>query len=176
MQEEKAPPGQKLGRNMLYLMWGGVLVVLTFVFGVWEDKKYNPNANVQGTSNSSSRTIVLQRNNMGHYVASGVINGVPVVYMLDTGATSVAVPQSLARKLDLTPGARYPVNTANGIVEVHSTKIRKLELGPIILENISAAINPGMLGDEILLGMSVLKQLEFHQAGDKLTLTQYPAP
>lgn len=160
---------------MLTLLWVGVLGALTFFFAAWEKKQYNPNSNLEGVSGDNSHSVVLKRNNMGHYVASGLINGVPVVYMLDTGATSVAVPSHLARDLKLVAGARYLVNTANGQIEVRGTRIDKLDLGPISLEGVSAAINPGMQGDEILLGMSVLKQLDFSQSGDELTLTQFKA-
>jgi len=64
--------------------------------------------------------------------------------------------------------------TANGIVEVRDTTIETLQLGSIRLSNIRASINPGMVGEEILLGMSALKDLEFTQRGSKLTLKQTP--
>jgi len=65
------------------------------------------------------------------------------------------------------------VSTANGNAEVRATKIDKLMLGTIQLQNVQASITPGMTGDEILLGMSVLKQLDFTQSGKTLTLRQY---
>jgi len=173
MEEKEVVPGKKIGRGMLHLMWIGVLIGLTFVFGVWEEQQYNPNSKLEGSKNGTSQTVVLKRNVMGHYVASGLINGVPVVYLLDTGASSVAIPQNLAAKLGLRPGARYMVSTANGNVEVRGTTIDKLELGPIVVHNVQAAINPGMQGEEILLGMSVLKNLDFYQSGKQLTITQH---
>ena len=50
----------------------------------------------------------------------------------------------------------------------------KVAIGPIELSTVKASINPNMLGNEILLGMSFLKHLELLQRGDKLTLRQYP--
>ena len=49
-----------------------------------------------------------------------------------------------------------------------------MQLGELSVDNVRANINPGMRGNEILLGMSFLKQLEFTQRGDTLTIRQYP--
>ncbi len=92
--------------------------------------------------------------------------------MLDTGATSVAVPASLAQQLGLKPGYRHKAVTANGIVEVRDTRIDTLTIGPITLRNVQASINPGMSGPEILLGMSALKDLELTQRDNTLTIKQ----
>lgn len=161
------------GKWMLTLTWVILLVGLTYVFGVFEENKFNPNRNPDGVVTSNFREVVLQRNAYNHYVSNGKINGVDVVFMLDTGATDVAVPAQLAQKLSLKPGAPMIVSTANGRAQVRATRIDFLQLGPIELENIRAAISPGMGGEEILLGMSVLKQLDFSQSGDQLTLRQY---
>jgi len=114
----------------------------------------------------------LQRNRFNHYVASGLINNTPVVFLLDTGATDVAVPAGLAERLGLKAGVARNAITANGIVQVYDTRIESLQLGSIQLENVRASINPGMSGNEILLGMSALKDLEFSQSGSTLTLKQ----
>lgn len=161
------------GRWMLTLTWVILLVGLTYVFGVFEENKFNPNKNPDAKITPQFREVVLQRNAYNHYVSNGKINGVDVVFMLDTGATDVAIPASLADKLGLKRGPRMVVSTANGRAQVHATRIDFLQLGPIELENIRAAISPGMGGEEILLGMSVLKQLDFSQSGDLLTLRQY---
>lgn len=162
-----------MGRGMLTIMWILVLGSMALFFAKWENKQYNPNASLAGTSEGGQRKIVLKQNDWGHYIASGRINGQPVTFMLDTGATSVAIPQHLARELGLEPGPRYQVSTANGLVEVRGTKIDKLELGNIVFHNVLAAINPGMSDDEILLGMSALKHVDFSQSGNELTITQY---
>lgn len=176
MEQKDINPDKKIGRRMFTIMWIIVLASLSLVFAKWENKRYNPNTSLEGTGNATSQTVVLKRNDMGHYVASGLVNSMPVIYMLDTGATVVSVPQGLARRLNLKPGPRYRVSTANGTVVVRGTTIKKLELGSITLYDIPASINPGMGGEEILLGMSVLKQLDFHQSGNELSITQYLKP
>ncbi len=168
------PEQQKLGRGMLWVFWVLVLGGLVMLFGNWEDNQYNPNSNVKGSEEGRNKTIELKRNRFGHYMATGKINASEVVFMLDTGATDVAVPESLAQKLRLERGPAIRVMTANGIARAYQTNIKTLMLGNIELNNVSAAITPGMSGPEILLGMSALKQLDFSQTGDVLTLTQYP--
>ena len=170
MDEHNSQRG--MGRGMLYISWILVLIGLTYFFGLREKQQFNPNQTLVSSEDSGVREVTLKRNKFHHYVASGEINNVPVVFMLDTGATHVAVPQGLANKLRLKQGYKSRVTTANGIVEVYNTSIEKLELGPIVLHNVAASINPYMDGEEILLGMSVLKNLEFSQTGDNLTLRQ----
>lgn len=173
MKNEEKAPGSSMGRGMLTLMWLLLIGGLAFYFAQSEDKKYNPNSNISGSLEGGKRSIVLKQNDWGHYVAIGRINGKAVTFMLDTGATSVAIPQHLAVELGLKPGPRFTVSTANGLVEVRGTKIDKLELGNIVFNDVPAAINPGMNDDEILLGMSALKHVDFNQSGNELTITQY---
>jgi aspartyl protease family protein len=165
--------GRPFGRGMLVIFWVLALGMLTLVFGNLEDRQYNPNQALAGKQTEALREVVLERNRFNHYVASGLINGVPVTFMLDTGASAVVVPKNLAAKLGLVPGRPHIAQTANGQVQVRATRINKLQLGPIELLNINASINPGMNGEEILLGMSALKQIEFSQKGKMLTLRQY---
>jgi aspartyl protease family protein len=173
MTEKDKSPGASAGRGMLTIMWILLLGGLSFYFSKWEEKKYNPNIDIAESGGSSeTRSIILKQNNWGHYVVNGHINGHPVTFMLDTGATTVAIPAKLAHELNLKPGPRYSVSTANGPVEVRGTRIDKLELGSIVFYDVVAAINPGMHDEEILLGMSALKHVDFSQAGDELTITQ----
>lgn len=168
MMEQPAPE-KKIGRFMLVIMWILILIGLTSVFGDWEEKQYNPN---QSLSRTGDTIVTLTRNKYHHYVASGLINNYPVVFLLDTGATDVAVPAGVAKKIGLEPGYTRQAITANGVINVRDTNISSLELGAIKINNVRASINPGMIGDEILLGMSALKDLEFTQSGNTLTLKQ----
>ena len=116
-----------------------------------------------------AQTIVLQQNNRGHYVASGLINDVEVVFLLDTGATQVAVPQALATKLGLKKGASLSLHTAAGTVTGQRTHIKSLSLGPFTLYDLDAVIMPSDSLD-ILLGMNVLRQFELIQRNGQLTI------
>lgn len=165
-------PTQGIGRGMLIVFWLLVLGALAFFLGNWEERQYNPNQNISGTVSNAKRVVNLERNRYGHYVTTGQLNGSGVVFMLDTGATDVAIPSALAQKLGLKRGASFKVSTANGITHAYATTIRALSIGSITLYDVKAAIAPGMKGNEILLGMSALKQLDFSQSGNTLTLTQ----
>ena len=158
---------------MISLAWLLVLGLLTLGFDNWLAEQRNPNREVSVSATGAGDAIELERNRYGHYLASGKINGEPVEFLLDTGATDVSIPAHLADRLRLIPGPRIPVYTANGTIEVRLTELERVELGPIVLSDIAANINPHMAEDEVLLGMSFLKRLEFTQRGDILTLRLY---
>lgn len=166
-------PGQRIGKGMLYLFWIAVLLIGTWLFNHWIEKKHNPNQVPNASSHDGVNQVTLQRNRYHHYVASGLINGKTVTLMLDTGATEVSIPKHLAKTLNLREGAPRLVNTANGTVETRATTIESLQLGSITWQDVPAHINPGMQGDQILLGMSALKNVEFTHRDGTLTLKQY---
>jgi aspartyl protease family protein len=93
--------------------------------------------------------------------------------LLDTGATSVALPLQLARRLDLPMRPGGISKTANGLVQTWSTRLDNVDLGGLSATNVRAAVMPNMPGDEVLLGMSYLKRFEMIQRGDTLTLRVY---
>lgn len=165
----------RIGKMMSILTWLILLALLTFFFSNWLEEQRNPNQTVAGkTTDNGIREVVLERNRSGHYVANGRLNGQSVTFLLDTGASDVAVPAQLAEQLSLKPISGIIYQTANGSVRGYSTVIDKIELGNIVLNNIRGGINPGMQGKDILLGMSFLKQLEFTQRGKQLIIRQYP--
>ena len=117
--------------------------------------------------------MILDRNRAGHYVANGFINGSSVTFLLDTGATDVAVPETLASSLGLKKGLPFVSQTANGTVTSWRTRLDEVRIGTIVLTDVRASILPSMTGMDVLLGMSFLKQLELVQRGETLTLRQY---
>ena len=146
--------------------------LLTYLFQEEIDQRYNPNQLVHSTQTADNQIeITLKRNRSGHYVTTGRINDQKVVFLLDTGATYVAIPEKMANQLELKKGRVIPISTANGRSKGYQTRIAKLSMGQIQLYNIKAIITPNL--NEILLGMSVLKQLEFTQRGNQLTIRQY---
>ena len=172
---ETQESGRKIGKWFSIAAWLIVLGFLTFFFNNIIDSQRNPNQSISSSNGKDgSKEIILQRNRAGHYVATGYINQQPVEFLLDTGATNVAIPAHLAQKLALKPERSIIYQTANGNVQGYTTTISQLGLGNIQLHNVRGGINPGMKNDFVLLGMSFLKKLEFTQRGDKLTIRQYP--
>ena len=148
-----------------------VIGLLTWLFADLLQQQRNPNQSPGGSVDPAGNiTLMLQRNREGHYVASGQVNGADVEFLLDTGATAVAVPAELAKKLDLAPGRPVKTVTANGIATAYLTKIDELRLGEIVERDIVATLVPNLPGGQILLGMSFLKRLDFSQRGDTLLL------
>ncbi|GAB2907575.1 retropepsin-like aspartic protease family protein [Rheinheimera gaetbuli] len=171
---QASPPTNRYGKTFAIIAWLIVMVMLYLFFQDTIDKQLNPNQQLNSVQGSLGETrTVLIRNKSGHYVGTALINNQPADFMLDTGATTVAIAQSSAEKLGLPFGAAIQVNTANGLSTAWRSRIDRLQLGDIVLTNIPASIVPNLSGTEILLGMSALKQLEFHQQGNQLTLIQH---
>lgn len=158
---------------MLTLAWVAALVVLTLLFQHWLDTQHNPNARVVTHTSAGVPEVILQRNRRGHYVANGTINGVEVTFLLDTGASDVSIPGQLARRLKLARGPAATYNTANGPITAYRTRLARVALGELAVADVIASINPNTQGEEVLLGMSFLKHLEFTQRGDTLILRPY---
>jgi aspartyl protease family protein len=171
----EAKEQKRIGTFMVVVMWILLLVFLISFFEDVIDRQTNPNQslNTQYTE-AGVREVELQRNRYGHYVTDGSINGLPVVFMLDTGATGVAVPQHIANKLQLKRGMAIQLQTANGVATGYDSVLDRVAVDGIELENVRAIINPNDDTDVILLGMSFLKKIEFTQRGDVLILRQYP--
>lgn len=163
---------QRTGRYMLIMAWVGGLALLTLLFQDVLESRLNPNTNPVVAQGADGRQqVVLDRNAQGHYVASGRINGRPVTFLLDTGATDVAVPEDLAERLRLERRSGGISQTANGPVAVWQTVLDEVALGAISLRDVRASILPSMRGTgKVLLGMSFLKQLEFTQRDGQLIL------
>ncbi len=171
--EHDSNPHKGISTGMMALAWLVFLVLVGFYFQEVLEERRNPNQQLQTRQSGNALEVVLERNRSGHYVTSGEINGQPVVFMLDTGATGVAIPSRVARRLGLSLGQRFATQTANGIGTGYATRLDSVRVGEIELRNVSAGVTPGLVTDEILLGMSFLKHIEFTQRGDKLILRQY---
>lgn len=166
------PAGKRAGRVLMILAWAAAMFLATRFFDVWEDQQRNPNAQPESAHGDGFIEVRLLSNGQGHFVADGAINGQTVHFMLDTGATDVAIPESLAKGLELQRGAPVLVSTANGRTEGYRTRLDSLQLGDIRLQGVRALVVPGLDGTTVLLGMSALKQLEFTQRGGSMLLRQ----
>jgi len=171
MPDSEAPETRRIGKAMTIAAWVILLILLTLFFNDKLEQQRNPNQAVFSRVDAAGvQEIVLKRNRFGHYITSGTVNGIPVEFLLDTGASDVAIPAQLASQLGLDRGTPVQYQTANGRVTAYQTKIDSVSIGPLTVHNVLASINPGMHDMEILLGMSVLKHVEFTQRGDTLIL------
>ncbi len=157
-----------MGRGMLFGVWTMAVVLLSYGMYLWQEAKKHPNSmNANGTIE-----VVLEEGRNHHYYAYGKINAQDVLFFVDTGASNVSIPEKLAVKLGLKKGRPSLAITANGTVQVYSTQLSTLQIGNILLHDIQASINPGMQGEQILLGMSALKHVDFRREGGQLILRQ----
>lgn len=163
---------KRLGHKFVIAMWVGVMVMVYFLFDNLLEQDYNPNQQVLSQQIGKQNIVTLKRNRYGHYVTKGKINNHPVTFLLDTGASDISIPDKIARKLTLKYGQERRYQTANGVITGNLTMLNNVSIGDIKLHDVRASINPKMKSDEILLGMSFLKFIEFTQRGDTLILRQ----
>ena len=169
MNDQETPPA--FSTFTIVLIWIGLLAGGSFFFDDVLDKINNPNRTIATIINENgSRDITLKQNRQGHYIATGKINNQPVKFLLDTGATNVAIPEHLAKRLRLKKGPAHNTITANGTSISYSTILASISLGDIEMRNVSASISSGMQFDEVLLGMSFIKHLKMSQQGKILTI------
>lgn len=152
-----------------WLPWLGALVVLAGLTALFSAAGPGRGGIVQGVTDTGRGMVILQRDRSGHYLAKGAINGVAVDFLLDTGATDVAIPERLARELGLEFGPDVAVMTAAGPVRGWMTRLENVSLGGLSLANVRGTITAGPL-NEVLLGMSFLKHFRLTQQGEELII------
>lgn len=170
-QADSSRSTRRIGGVMFGLMWLILLGLGASYFSGWLDRQNNPNTNPASRGIGGVVQIELAPNRAGHYVASGTVNGASVEFMLDTGATTVAIPGPLADRIGLQRGREIITSTANGNAIGFVTTLDSVQLGAIVLRRIPAIILPGFKDGEILLGMTFLEQLDWQQKDGQLLLS-----
>ncbi len=128
-----------------------------------------------GSGGSGGSRAVLFASGGGHFVSDGSINGRATRFMVDTGATYVALGEAEARRLgiDFSKGRRAPFNTANGVVEGHMVTLNRVRLGQVEVYQVEAVVMPAAM-PVILLGNSFLNRFQMRRDADTLTLDRRP--
>ena len=160
-------PDSRVGQRMLWLAAIGLLGGLVLLFSMLD----KDGGMVSSLDSSGAAMVVLEQDRSGHYVAEGEINGQPFTFLVDTGATDVALPESAARALGLEFGPRVKVMTAAGPATAWMTRLDEVSVGGIRRNNVRASITSGEF-DGILLGMSFLKHYSLQQQDGKLIIRQ----
>ncbi len=123
----------------------------------------------------SSQRITLTADAKGHFFTTVIVNGASMPFLVDTGATLVAISSSHAKSAGIpyTNAERARVQTANGITSVYKVKLDTVRLGDITLNNVDGIVmEDNQLGQHGLLGMSFLNRTEMRRDGDSMTLTR----
>lgn len=123
---------------------------------------------------SSGGSVTLYRDSGGHYYGQGSINGRSFKYMVDTGASAVAMSSSEAKRLgiDYLAGRPGMASTAAGVVKVYQVSINNLKLGAITLYQVQAVVVDGDAPPVVLLGNSALGRMDMKYEGIALKLTK----
>ncbi|MCX8086175.1 MAG: TIGR02281 family clan AA aspartic protease [Rhodocyclaceae bacterium] len=122
---------------------------------------------------SEKPSVTLQADAQGHFMAHGSINGAPMRFIVDTGATFIALGAADARRanIDTSKGTPAMVMTANGPARVWRVKLGNVKLNGISLSDVDATVHEQDM-PVVLLGMSFLNRMEIRRDGQTMVLTQ----
>lgn len=153
----------RTGRFMFLLVWIIIFIALFLFF------------NYQGTQKSqvllaNQNELVLTADAQGHYFVAGTINDHPVEFLIDTGASIVAIPQNVADALHIKGSYPITLSTANGHVTGALTRVQRLSFGAFTLNNVKVVIIPADKNGLVLLGMNVLHYFDLSQNNKQLVL------
>jgi clan AA aspartic protease (TIGR02281 family) len=155
-----------LRRAGFFLVIGAVLFVLFDRFGPFQPGRgYRP----RPIETISAAGAVLDRTFDGHFYLSGRINGADVAFLVDTGASTIAIGESLARQLDLGPCRSRQYSTAAGTVPGCEALAARVDVAGLRLTDVPVAVLPG--ADSVLLGMNVLRHFRIEQQGRQMRLS-----
>lgn len=158
---------------MAHVLWVIAITITYLGFDSWLDDQKSPNAGVDPVVTADgTKEIDLRRNWSGHYTVDGFLNDHPVTFIIDTGASNVSVPVSIARKAELGDGRKTVAQTANGNVGVEIVKVDKVTAGGISARGVKASVNPGLEGNQVLLGMSFLSDVDLIHSEEGMKLME----
>lgn len=125
------------------------------------------------THQATASEVQISRNTQGMFTTVGSINGLPVSFMVDTGATLVALNSAQARRLGIdyrVTGDAASVTTASGVEPAWSVTLDRVKVGELELHNVAGVVLEGPQPATALLGMSYLGRLEISNDGQLMTL------
>mgnify|MGYP002713165304 CR=1 FL=1 len=159
--------------TQLALVWGLIFVGVIAAVGLWGDIRQTVRPG-QAVLAEAGR-IEVPRAPDGHYYLTAEVNGTPVEFVIDTGASQIVLSERDARRVGIDTGGLVYVGratTANGEVRTAPVRLDRLAIGPIADERVRAVVNAGAL-DRSLLGMDYLQRFSSVEiAGNRLVLTR----
>jgi aspartyl protease family protein len=133
-------------------------------------------ASVEPEAPAAGRTLSIARDSRGHFQTDGRIDGQRIDFMVDTGASVIALNEKSAAQFGLRPSRNdynATVSTANGTIKAARTRLAMVDIGGIVVRDVDAMVLPDESLSENLLGLSFLSKLKrFEYANGKLVLEQ----
>ena len=163
-----------LGRTLQSIaIWTLIFVGAIAGFAIWEDLGPTPGRQISTVDGTGQ--ISTKRNRDGHYYLTLEVNGTPMQFVVDTGATDIVLNESAARRIGLDPdNLTYlgRASTANGTVQTAFVRLDRVTLGEVTDTNVAAVVTAGEMR-EPLLGMGYLQRWgKIEISGNELTLTR----
>lgn len=115
--------------------------------------------------------IVIPKGEMGHYFLKGDVNSHTIMFVVDTGATMLALPKAVASGANLFCNDKVLMDTAGGRSNGCTTKVTELRLGDFVFKNVDAVIMPVLA--QPLLGMNVLQHFDIEQKSGEMRLSEH---
>jgi aspartyl protease family protein len=134
---------------------------------------YHLGSHISATFSAPEKAGAMIRPVNGMYLVPGFINRQPVDFLVDTGATTIAINAKLARKLGINfryEGEQGYSSTASGYAKIYKLKLDSVQIGDIVLNNVEAAVLEGDFPTTALLGMSFLNRVNMKHDGELLVL------
>ena len=165
------PVGTKTGEGVSVIAVDGETATIE-VDGKRRVLRVGQNVAVQ-RSESGPASVTLTADVRGHFFTTGNVNGFPVKFLVDTGASLISIGAGDARRMGIDPTKGKPgiTDTANGQVRVWRVKLNTVRVGDVVLNNVDAAVHESDM-NIALLGMSFLNRMEMQRSGDTMTLTK----
>lgn len=117
-------------------------------------------------------SLVLEQDRGGHYFLDTEVNDMPVKFVVDTGASVVSLPSSVASAANIAcNGENISVETANGLTSACTAVIARLKFGSFLLKDVTAAIVPNL--GQPLIGMNILEKFNITQVDNKMKITEH---
>jgi len=123
----------------------------------------------------NSRSVTISRDSRGHFMVEARVDGRRLEFMIDTGASVIALRESAAARLGVHPSPRdytVPIQTANGVGRAAPIRLNVVEIGAIVVRDVPALVSPDSALATNLLGMSFLSRVRFSYDRGKLVLEQ----
>ena len=124
---------------------------------------------------SNSRSMTISRGDNGHFQVEATIDGRRMAFLIDTGASVIALRESDAGRLGIHPARReYTANvsTANGIVRAAPVELNRVDVGALTVRNVAGLVLPDEALGQNLLGMSFLSRVRWEHRNGRLVLEQ----
>jgi len=125
-------------------------------------------------ASTSAQSVTLAADTRGHFIVDGQVNGGTVRFLLDTGATMIALSSADAIRLgiDYRKGQPGMMNTANGMAPAYRVKLDSVRVGDITVNSVDAVVMEGNVLPIALLGMSFLNRMQMKRDGQTMVLTK----